>query len=46
MNAGCAESLAYVHYKHRLLRRCRKDYEGLYKNWDDLIFDDNLETGM
>lgn len=46
MNAGHAESFVYVHYNHRLLRRCREDYEGLCKNWNDLIFDDNLKIDM
>lgn len=46
MNAGRAESLLYVHFNHRLLTRYREDYEGLYKNWDYFVNDDNLEIDM
>ncbi|PSR89905.1 50S ribosomal protein [Actinidia chinensis var. chinensis] len=46
MNTGRAESLVYVHYNHRLLTRNREDYEGLYRNWDSLLTDDNLEVDV
>lgn len=46
MNAGRAESFVYIHYNHRLLTRKREDYDGLYRNWDYYVADDNLEVDV
>ncbi|KAL3849608.1 hypothetical protein ACJIZ3_011490 [Penstemon smallii] len=46
MNGGRADYLLYVHFNNRLLTRCREDYEGVYKNWDYFLDDDNLEMDM
>ncbi|XP_042490785.1 uncharacterized protein LOC122070656 [Macadamia integrifolia] len=46
LNPNIAKSLTYVHYNNRLLTRYREDFESMYKDWDAIVSDDDLDNDM